>query len=78
MKIKLGKYRHFKGKNYEVMGVARNCEDVNKEYVVYRALYHSEEFGDEQIWIREINDFLGEKEIDGKTVKRFEFIGNND
>lgn len=75
MKIKLGKYKHFKGGEYEVIGVARNCEDPKKEYVVYKALYDSVDFGKNQIWIREINDFLGEKEIDGKLVKRFIYIG---
>jgi len=75
MKIKLGVYKHFKGKKYEVMGVARDCDDINKEYVVYRALYKSEEFGDNQLWIRGINDFLGTKEINGHIMKRFKYIG---
>jgi len=75
-KIKLGRYEHFKGKNYEVIGVARDCEIPDKEYVVYRALYDSEEFRNGQIWIRELNNFLGTKIINGKEVKRFEYIGD--
>ncbi len=38
-KIKLGKYRHFKGKDYEVIGVARDCENPGRELVIYKALY---------------------------------------
>jgi hypothetical protein len=37
--IKIGKYRHFKGKEYEVIGLARDCEDPDRQYVVYKALY---------------------------------------
>jgi len=75
--IKLGKYKHFKGKEYNVIGVARDCEDITKEYVVYKALYDSEEFKKNQIWIRPIQDFLGTKLIEGKDVKRFDFIKDN-
>lgn len=72
--IKLGKYRHFKGKEYEVIGVARDSEDPNKEYVVYHALYDSEEFGNRQLWIRPLEKFLGTTTINGKEIKRFEYI----
>ena len=77
MKVKIGKYKHFKGKEYEVIGVARDCEDPTKEYVVYKALYDSEEFPKNQIWIRELNDFCGNKILDGKEIKRFVYVGNN-
>lgn len=43
--IKLGKYRHFKGKEYEVIGVAKHSETL-EELVVYKAIY-----GDGQIWV---------------------------
>jgi hypothetical protein len=76
MRLELGCYKHFKGKKYEVIGVARDCDDVNMEYVVYQAQYKSEEFGDNQLWIRNINDFLGTKEVNGQIVKRFEYIGD--
>lgn len=67
--IKLGKYRHFKGKLYELIGVARHSETL-EEYVVYKALYESEEFGKDALWIRPKKMFL--EEVNGK--KRFEFL----
>lgn len=72
--LKLGKYRHFKGKLYEVIGVARNSENSDEEFVVYKALYNDEKFGEGQIWIRPKQMFLETVNIDGKDVKRFEFI----
>jgi len=74
--IKLGRYKHFKGKEYKVIGVARDCEDPNKEIVIYRALYKSDKFKLGQLWTRELSDFVGEKIIFGRSVKRFEFIGD--
>lgn len=67
--IKLGKYRHFKGNEYEVIAVAKHSEDLS-EYVVYRALY-----GDGGVWVRPANMWNETIERDGKTFKRFEFIG---
>jgi cyclomaltodextrinase / maltogenic alpha-amylase / neopullulanase len=67
--IKLGKYRHYKGKEYEVIGVARNSETL-EELVIYRALY-----GDFGIWARPIKMFLEEVEINGKKVPRFQYLG---
>ncbi len=72
--VKLGKYRHYKGKEYEVIGVARYSETL-EELVVYRALYNSEEFGDEALWVRPKKMFLEEVKIDGKYVPRFRYIG---
>jgi hypothetical protein len=70
-KIKLGKYRHYKGKIYEVLGVARHSETL-EELVVYRALY-----GDNELWVRPVKMFLEEVPAPGeasKKVPRFEFI----
>jgi hypothetical protein len=62
---KLGKYTHYKGKEYEVIGVAKHSETLEK-LVVYRALY-----GEKQIWVRPLKMFLEEVEIDGKKIPRF-------
>lgn len=67
--IKKGRYRHFKGNEYEVIGTARHSETL-EEYVVYKALY-----GDGGLWIRPKEMWNETVERDGKTFKRFEFIG---
>lgn len=67
--IKLGKYRHFKGNEYEVIGIAKNSETL-EETVVYRALY-----GDKGLWIRPAYMWNETVERDGKTYKRFTYIG---
>lgn len=67
--IKKGRYRHFKGNEYEVIGTARHSE-TTEEYVVYKALY-----GDGGLWVRPKEMWNETVERDGKTFKRFEFIG---
>ncbi len=67
--IKLGKYRHFKGNEYEVIGIAKHSETL-VEMVVYRALY-----GDGGLWVRPAEMWNEVIERDGKTFKRFEYIG---
>jgi hypothetical protein len=67
--IKLGKYQHFKGKYYEVIGIAKDSEDPTKEFVVYKALYEGS-----QIWIRPKQMFLETVIVEGKEVPRFKFI----
>ena len=67
--IKKGRYRHFKGNEYEVIGTAKHSE-TTEEYVVYKALY-----GDGGLWIRPKEMWNETVERDGKTYKRFEFIG---
>lgn len=69
MEIKKGKYRHFKGKEYEVIGTARHSESL-EEMVVYKALY-----GEGGLWVRPASMWNETVERDGKTFKRFEFIG---
>ncbi|HPT08625.1 MAG TPA: DUF1653 domain-containing protein [bacterium] len=66
--LKLGKYKHYKGKEYEVLGVAKHSETL-EDLVIYQALY-----GKKQIWVRPLNMFLEKVEIDGKKVSRFSFI----
>lgn len=67
--IKPGRYRHFKGKEYEVLGVARHSE-TEEELVVYRALY-----GDFGLWVRPVSMWNEPVEQDGKTFRRFTYIG---
>lgn len=69
MNIKLGKYRHFKGNEYEVIAIAKHSETL-EEMVVYKALY-----GDGDIWVRPAKIWDETIERDGKTFKRFEYIG---
>ena len=66
--IKPGKYRHFKGGEYEVIGIAKNSETL-EETVVYRALY-----GDGELWVRPAAMWNETVERDGKVFKRFTFI----
>lgn len=67
--IKLGKYRHFKGNEYEVIAIARHSE-TEEEMVVYKALYC--EGG---LWVRPSEMWNEAVERDGKVFKRFEYIG---
>ena len=73
MKNILGKYKHYKGKEYEVVGIAHHSETLEK-MVVYKALYESTDFGKDAIWVRPFDMFFEEIEIDGKMVPRFEKI----
>ena len=66
--IKPGRYRHFKGNEYEVIGLARHSE-TQEEMVIYRALY-----GDFGLWVRPVSMWNETVERDGKTYKRFTFI----
>ena len=67
--IKPGRYRHFKGNEYEVIGLARHSE-TQEEMVVYRALY-----GDFGLWVRPARMWNETVERDGKTFRRFTSIG---
>lgn len=62
------KYRHFKGGEYQFIGIARHSEDES-EYVVYRPLYN-----DSGLWIRPKEMFFGEVEVNGELRPRFEEI----
>ena len=69
MEIKPGKYRHFKGNEYEGLGVGLHSETL-EEMVVYRALY-----GDCGLWVRPAAMWNEMVEKDGETIKRFSYIG---
>jgi hypothetical protein len=73
--IKLGKYQHFKGKEYEVIGIARHSETL-EEFVVYKALYESE-FEKNTLWIRPKKMFLELVDLKGKKVPRFKRVTNH-
>ncbi len=68
--MQLGKYRHYKGKEYEVIWMAKHSETL-EELVVYRALYYSNEFGDNALRVRPLKIFEENVVVDGKEVKRF-------
>lgn len=67
--IKLGRYRHFKGNEYEVIAIAKHSE-TTEDYVVYKALY-----GNGGLWVRPASMWNETVERDGATYKRFTFIG---
>lgn len=70
--IKPGRYRHFKGREYQVLGTAKHSETLEL-YVVYRALY-----GEGQLWIRPEALFAETVRVDGREVPRFEFLDSGD
>jgi hypothetical protein len=66
MTIELGKYRHYKNKEYELLSVATHSETL-EAMVVYKALY-----GDFGVWVRPLSMFVETVCIEGITQKRFE------
>jgi len=69
--MKLGKYQHYKGKFYEVIGIARHSENL-EEFIVYKALYDDMKHGKNTIWIRPKKMFL--EKINSKEIERFKLI----
>ena len=69
MELIPGKYRHFKGGEYELIGVASHSETL-EPMVVYRALY-----GDHGVWVRPASMWNETVQRDGKVVRRFTYIG---
>ncbi|MBE6993802.1 MAG: DUF1653 domain-containing protein [Ruminococcaceae bacterium] len=67
--IRPGRYRHFKGNEYEVLGVAQHSETL-EPMVVYRALY-----GEGGLWVRPASMWNETVERDGKILPRFTYIG---
>ena len=64
-----GRYRHYKGNEYTVLGVARHSETL-EEIVVYR-----QEYGDRGLWVRPVAMFAESVMVSGQTVPRFRFLG---
>lgn len=73
--MKIGKYKHYKGNFYEVVGVAHHSETL-EELVVYKALYISEKFGENSLWVRPKKMFEEMVEVDNKKIPRFKYIGD--
>ena len=67
--VRCGRYRHFKGGEYEVVGIARHSE-TREDMVVYRALY-----GEGGLWVRPASMWEETVTRDGKTSPRFTYIG---
>jgi hypothetical protein len=67
--VSTGRYRHYKGEEYTVIGVARHSE-TGEELVVYR-----KEYDDHGLWVRPLAMFLENIEVNGKTIPRFQFLG---
>ncbi len=67
-KIKIGKYRHYKGGMYEVIAIAHHSETL-EDMVVYRALY-----GNFDVWVRPASMWFEKVTKDNKTVTRFKFV----
>lgn len=63
-----GRYRHFKGGEYEVLGIATHSE-TDEQLVVYRPLY-----GEGGLWVRPLSMFLEPIDRDGKVQPRFSYI----
>ncbi|WP_413700091.1 DUF1653 domain-containing protein [Psychromonas sp. KJ10-10] len=66
--LKLGKYQHYKGNFYQVEGIATHSETEEK-MVLYRPLY-----GEQALWVRPLDMFTEEVNINGEVKPRFAFI----
>lgn len=69
-KPRLGKYRHYKGNEYELIGYARHSETL-EDMVVYKALY-----GDGEVWVRPMAMWSETVLADGVQLERFSYIGD--
>lgn len=67
--IRPGRYRHYKGREYLVLGVARHSE-TDEELVIYRP-----DYGERGLWVRPKSMFAEIVEVAGRCVPRFEYIG---
>lgn len=64
-----GRYRHFKGRDYQVLGLATHSE-TDETLVVYRCLY-----GDYDLWVRPLSLFTEQVMVGDETVPRFRYLG---
>jgi len=68
MSLQPGRYRHYKGKDYIVLGVARHSE-TEEQQAVYRT-----DYGDRSLWVRPLAMFQETVEIDGQPRPRFQYV----
>ena len=66
--MKTGRYRHYKGRDYIVLGVARHSE-TQEEMVVYQ-----QDYGDRSLWVRPLAMFLETVTVDGQAIPRFQCV----
>ena len=66
--VRPGRYRHYKGNEYDVIDIARHSE-TEEEMVVYRKLY-----GDRSLWVRPLGMFVESVPVDGRLVPRFTWV----
>ncbi|PCK09713.1 MAG: hypothetical protein COA42_02770 [Alteromonadaceae bacterium] len=69
--IKPGRYRHYKGPEYQVYELAKHSE-TEETLVVYRCLY-----GDFDLWVRPLSMFTESVTINGEQVPRFAFVSGD-
>jgi hypothetical protein len=68
--LRPGRYRHYKGRDYLVLGVARHSE-TQEELIVYR-----QDYGDKSLWVRPAAMFTETVTVDGKVMPRFAFVAD--
>lgn len=74
--IQTGRYLHFKGRPYNVLGVGIDNMHLDT-YIIYQALYEDPNFGSNTLWARPISLFTDTKTVDGKEIPRFRYIGDD-
>ncbi|MBT3891297.1 MAG: DUF1653 domain-containing protein [Planctomycetaceae bacterium] len=67
--IQLGRYRHYKRKEYTVLGIARHSE-TDEMMVLYRP-----EYGERNLWVRPQTMFFEDVTVSGTSIPRFEYLG---
>lgn len=70
MDLKIGRYQHYKGNFYNVVGVAKHSETL-EELVVYETLYENPR---SKFWVRPLKMFLENVIVDGKEMPRFKLV----
>jgi hypothetical protein len=70
--LQLGIYEHYKGKQYQVIGIGKHTETL-EEFVIYKPLYDLKKNQD-VLWIRPKKMFLEKVSLEGKLIQRFRFL----